>query len=144
MGLLDCLELGNLDAKRDWGYAQDYVQAMWLMLQQETADDYVVATGETRTIREFAETAFGCVGVNLRWEGSGENETGIDESNGQVILRVNPKFYRPAEVEILLGSPAKAEQALGWRRAVPFAEMTRRMVENDLRLVQAEKGLPRP
>jgi len=140
LGLQDHVELGNMDAKRDWGHAQDYVHAMWLMLQQSEPDDYVVATGETRTIREFVEAAFGCIGMRIRWSGTGADETGIDEASGKVVVRVNPRFYRPAEVEMLLGNPAKAERVLGWRREIPFADMVSRMVENDLRLVSAEKG----
>ena len=139
LGMQDCVELGNLDAKRDWGHAKDYVKAMWLMLQQETPDDYVVATGETRTIREFVEAAFGCIDMKVRWEGSGADETGIDESSGRIIVRVNPKYYRPAEVEILLGNPAKAERELGWRREIPFADIVKRMVENDLKIAAAGK-----
>jgi GDPmannose 4,6-dehydratase len=139
LGLQTHVELGNLDSKRDWGYAPDYVRAMWLMLQQEEPDDFVVATGETRTIREFAEAAFGCAGYTLRWEGAGENETGVDAASGNVLVKVNPTFCRPAEVELLLGNPAKAEKELGWKREVSFEEMTRRMVESDLRLVKAER-----
>ena len=138
LGLQDCVELGNLDSKRDWGHAKDYVRAMWLMLQQPEPDDYVVATGETRTIREFVEAAFECIGIRIRWTGSGADETGIDEASGRVVVKVNPKFYRPAEVEILLGNPAKAEKILGWRREIPFSDMVSRMVENDLNIIAAE------
>jgi GDPmannose 4,6-dehydratase len=134
LGLQDSVELGNLDSKRDWGYAGDYVNAMWLMLQQEHADDYVIATGETRSIRDFVEAAFACIDMKINWLGSGDNETGIDEKSGRTVVRVNPDFYRPAEVDILLGSPAKAEQDLGWKREVSFEEMVSRMVENDLKL----------
>lgn len=137
LGLLDCVELGNLSAQRDWGYAPDYVRAMWLMLQQDKPDDYVVATGETRTIREFAEAAFKHVGIHIRWEGNGSDETGVDEASGRTVVQVNPQFYRPAEVELLLGNPTKAEQVLGWRREVSFAEMVSRMMENDLRLARS-------
>ena len=138
LGVQDCLELGNMDAKRDWGHAQDYVNAMWLMLQQDIPDDYVIATGETHTIRKFVEAAFACVDVRIRWEGKNEDEVGIDESSGKILVKVNPRFYRPAEVELLLGSPAKAEKALGWRREISFADMVSRMVENDIALVAAE------
>ena len=140
LGLQDCVELGNIDAKRDWGHAKDYVRAMWLMLQQPEPDDYVVATGETRTIREFVEAAFKCIDIQIKWNGSGSEETGTDESSGRVVVRVNPKFYRPAEVEILQGNPAKAEKKLGWRREIPFAEIVSRMVENDLKIVATEKS----
>jgi len=138
LGLQTHVELGNMDAKRDWGHAKDYVNAMWLMLQQEEADDFVVATGETRTIREFVEAAFACIDMKIRWEGTGEDEVGIDEISGKTVLRINPKFYRPAEVELLLGSPAKAERVLGWKREISFDEMVKRMVANDLELVAAE------
>jgi len=134
LGLQDNVELGNMDAKRDWGHAKDFVNAMWLMLQQPEADDYVVATGETRTIRDFVEAAFACVDMRIRWKGAGEDETGIDEISGRTVVRVNPKFYRPAEVELLLGNPAKAETVLGWKRNISFIEMVSRMVENDINL----------
>jgi len=140
LGLQDCLELGNMDSKRDWGHAKDYVNAMWLMLQQKEADDYVIATGETRSVREFVERAFACADIKIRWQGAGEGETGIDETSGQIVVRVNPKFYRPAEVEILLGNPAKAERVLGWKREISFDEMVSRMVKNDINLVKAERA----
>ena len=139
LGLQDHVELGNMDSKRDWGHAKDYVNAMWLMLQQHEADDYVVATGETRTIREFVEAAFACIDMRIKWQGSGAEETGADEKSGRTVIRVNPKFYRPAEVELLLGCPAKAERILGWKREIPFSEMVSRMVENDIKLVKADK-----
>ena len=138
LGLLDYVELGNLDAKRDWGHAKDYVRAMWLMLQQPEPDDYVVATGETRSIRDFVEAAFGCINVNIKWSGTGVEETGIDESTGNAVVRVNPSFYRPAEVELLLGNPAKAERRLNWQREIGFEEMVKRMVDNDSRIIEAE------
>ena len=137
-GIQECIELGNLSAKRDWGHSKDYVYAMWLMLQQETPDDYVIATNETRTVREFVETAFGHVGIKIRWEGEGMNEIGINEENGKVVVKVNPDFFRPAEVEILLGNPEKAEKALGWKRDISFSELVERMVKNDLALVEKE------
>ena len=137
-GLQDCLELGNMDAKRDWGHAKDYVKAMWLMLQQNEPDDYVIATGETRTVREFVEAAFRHIGVTLQWQGSGTDEVGIDISTGKTVVRVNPKFYRPAEVELLLGSPKKAEVSLQWKREIGFEELVSRMVENDLSLVKGQ------
>ena len=133
-GLQESVELGNLDSKRDWGHAKDYVRAMWLMLQQEKADDYVVATNETRTVREFVETAFGHVGMEIEWHGSGVNETGTCKATGKTIVRINPKFFRPAEVELLLGDPAKAEKVLGWKRDINFAELVRLMVTNDMAL----------
>jgi GDPmannose 4,6-dehydratase len=141
LGLQDHLELGNLDAKRDWGHSKDYVKAMWLMLQADTPDDYVIATNETRTVREFADTAFKHVGIELKWEGEGVNEKGIDAKTGKVLVSVNSEFFRPAEVELLLGDPAKAEKKLGWKREIDFSALVKRMVENDLKLVKEENGL---
>lgn len=138
LGVQDVLELGNLDAKRDWGHSQDYVNAMWLMLQQDKADDYVIATNETRKVREFVEKAFSVVGINIEWQGKEDKEEGIDKNSGKVVLKVNPKFYRPAEVELLIGNPAKAEKELGWKRKVSFDDLVSRMVNNDLQLVERE------
>ena len=132
------VELGNLDAKRDWGHSKDYVRAMWLMLQQDAPDDYVVATGETRSVREFAECAFKAVGFEIDWQGEGVDTVGINKANGQTVVKVNPKFYRPAEVELLLGDPSKAEQKLGWKREISFDELVTRMAQNDLELVKHE------
>jgi GDPmannose 4,6-dehydratase len=132
LGKQEVLELGNLDSKRDWGYAGDYVEGMWRILQQDQPGDYVLATGETHTIREFVELAFKQVGIELSWDGEGENETATDTATGQVVLRINPEFYRPAEVDILLGNPAKAEEVLGWKRAVDFPGLVKLMVEHDL------------
>ncbi len=138
LGIQDHLELGNMDSKRDWGHSKDYVQAMWLMLQQDTPDDYVIATNETRTVREFVETAFGHVGITVEWQGSGVDEIGIDKSTGKTIVKINPKFFRPAEVDVLLGNPEKAETALGWVREIPFSELVKRMIDNDMALVEKE------
>jgi len=138
LGVQDSLELGSMDAKRDWGHSKDYVRAMWLMLQQEQADDYVIATNETRTVREFVETAFSHVDINVEWKGNGVDEIGIDKVTGKTIVRVNPKFFRPAEVEVLLGNPEKAEKALGWEREISFSELVKRMIDNDMKLVQKE------
>jgi len=138
LGVQDHLELGNMDSKRDWGHSKDYVKAMWLMLQQDAADDYVIATNETRTVREFVEIAFSHVGIEVEWSGTGVDEVGRDKATGKVIVKVNPKFFRPAEVDILLGNPAKAEAKLGWVREIPFAELVKRMVENDMKLVEKE------
>ena len=135
LGKLDCLELGNLDSKRDWGHSMDYVKAMWLMLQQDEPDDYVIATNETRTVREFVDAAFNCAGIEIEWNGSGINEFGQDKATGKTIVKVNPKFFRPAEVDILIGDPAKAENKLGWRREIPFNELVERMVKNDIYLL---------
>lgn len=134
LGKQEHLELGNMDAKRDWGHARDYVNAMYLMLQHDTPDDYVVATGETYTVRHFVETAFNYVDIKIKWEGEAENEVGIDEATGKVVVRINPEFYRPAEVELLIGSPEKAERVLGWKREVSFEQLVERMVQNDLEL----------
>lgn len=138
LGVQDCLELGNLDAKRDWGHSKDYVKAMWLMLQQDAPDDYVIATNETRTVREFVDIAFKTVGIDIEWSGTGVDETGTDKATGKVVVKVNPKFFRPAEVELLIGNPAKADKALGWVREISFAELVERMVKNDLALVEKE------
>ncbi len=137
-GVQDYLELGNLDAKRDWGHAQDYVHAMWMILQNKQPQDYVIATNETRTVREFVETAFAHVGISIDWEGEGVHETGRDRSNGKVIVKVNPEFFRPAEVELLWGNPAKAEKELGWKREIPFEKLVERMVKSDMELVEKE------
>lgn len=137
-GVQDCVELGNMDAKRDWGHSKDYVKAMWLMLQQDEADDYVIATNETRTVREFVDTAFKHVDMNIVWEGEGVNEVGKDKATGKVVVKVNPQFFRPAEVELLIGNPEKAEKALGWKREISFAELVERMVKNDMELVAKE------
>lgn len=138
MGLQDYIELGNMDSKRDWGHSKDYVYAMWLMLQQEHADDYVIATNETRTVREFVETAFGKLGIGLEWVGEGIDEVGKDKETGRILVKVNKEFFRPAEVEVLLGNPEKAERELGWKRKVSFDELVERMVKNDLELVKKE------
>lgn len=138
LGVQECLELGSMDAKRDWGHSKDYVRAMWLMLQQEQADDYVIATNETRTVREFVETAFSHVNIEVEWKGTGVDEVGIDKVTGKTIVRVNPKFFRPAEVEVLLGNPEKAEKKLGWEREISFSELVKRMIDNDMNLVEKE------
>lgn len=135
LGLQDCVELGNLDAKRDWGHSKDYVRAMWLMLQQEKPQDYVIATNETRTVRDFAKAAFAAAGMDVEFTGEGINEVGTDKATGKIVVRVNPQFFRPAEVELLIGNPQKAEQELGWKREINFGELVERMVKNDLELV---------
>lgn len=137
-GKTDCLYLGNLDAKRDWGYAGDYVEAIWLILQQDEPDDYVIATGETHTVREFCELAFKKVGINLVWQGEGLDETGVDKDTGRVLVRVSSEFFRPAEVDLLLGDPAKAKAKLGWKPRVSFEELVSLMVESDLRAAGAK------
>lgn len=138
LGVQEYMELGNMDSKRDWGHSKDYVNAMWLMLQQDEADDYVIATNETRTVREFVEAAFSKVGITVEWTGSGVDEVGKDKDTGKVIVKINKNFFRPAEVDILLGNPEKAEKALGWKRDISFDELVERMVKNDMALVKKE------
>lgn len=137
-GIQECVELGNMDSKRDWGHSKDYVRAMWLMLQQEQPDDYVIATNETRTVREFVETAFNHAGIEIKWEGKGVEEVGIDAASGKIVVKVNKQFFRPAEVDILLGNPGKAESKLGWQREITFAQLVSGMVDNDMKLVEQE------
>ena len=139
-GEQDKLYLGNLDALRDWGYARDYVECMWLMLQHDTPEDFVIATGEQHSVREFTERAFREVGINLRWEGEGINERGIDTKTGRVLVEVDPKYFRPAEVETLLGDPAKAKKLLGWNPSkTSFEELVRIMVRHDVAYIQSHK-----
>ncbi len=135
-GKQDHIELGNMSAKRDWGHSEDYVYAMWLMLQQDKPDDYVIATGETRTVREFVEVAFRHAGIEVAWQGEGVNEIGINKNNGKIVVKVNPKFFRPAEVELLLGSPEKAEKELCWKRKVSFEQLVQRMVNADMEALE--------
>lgn len=136
-GLQDKLYLGNLDAKRDWGYARDYVECMWLILQQEQPDDYVIATGEYHSVREFTTMAFARVGIKLRWEGKGIDEKGIDTATGRVLVEVDPRFFRPCEVDELLGNPEKARRELGWNpRATSFERLVEIMVDSDMELVK--------
>lgn len=141
LGVQDYLELGNLDAKRDWGHSKDYVNAMWLMLQQGTPDDYIIATGETRKVREFVELAFKHAGINIVWSGDGVHEIAKNKDTGKVVVKINPKFYRPAEVELLLGDPTKAKEKLNWKLEVSFSELVKRMIESDL--IKVEKEISR-
>ena len=134
-GLQEKLILGNLDAKRDWGYAPEYVEAMWLMLQQDEPDDYVIATGETHTVREFVEKAAQIAGFEIEWEGEGIDTKGIDRKTGKVIVEVSPEFYRPAEVDILVGNPTKAKEKLGWEPKTKFEELVEIMMEADLKRI---------
>ncbi|QTP55247.1 GDP-mannose 4,6-dehydratase [Billgrantia sulfidoxydans] len=133
LGKLDVLELGNMDAKRDWGFAKEYVEGMWRMLQADKPDTYVLATNRTETVRDFVTLAFKAVDIQLRWEGQGEQEQGLDAKSGKVLVKVNPKFYRPAEVELLIGDPQKARDELGWEPKTSLEELCRMMVEADLR-----------
>ena len=132
-GKQEKLSLGNMNAKRDWGYAGDYVQGMWLMLQQDKPGDYVLATNETHTVREFVETAFMEVGISIRWEGEGVEEKGYDADTGKLLVDINPEFYRPAEVEFLWGNPEKAEKELGWKRDVDFKGLVAMMMNEDMK-----------
>lgn len=138
LGLQEYVELGNLDAKRDWGHSKDYVRAMYLMLQQEKPDDYVVASNETHAVREFVQKAFNAAGIDVEFKGSGVDEIGIDKATGKTVVKVNEKFFRPAEVELLYGNPAKAEKVLGWKREISFDQLVERMVKNDMEIVSKE------
>ena len=131
LGLQDKLKLGNLDAKRDWGYAKEYVEGMWLMLQQEKPDDYVLATGESHSVREFAEKAAKILGIGLIWKGKGLEEKGIEKKTGKVIIEIDPIYFRPAEVDLLIGDPGKAKRALGWKPKVKFRELVKIMTKAD-------------
>lgn len=137
-GLQEILYLGNLEAKRDWGFAGDYVKAMWLMLQQEEADDFVVATGEAHTVKEFVELAFKHADIEIEWTGRGVEEKGINKATGKVVVEVDSKFFRPAEVDILLGSPEKAQKKLAWTREISFEQLVKMMTKNDLEKVKSE------
>ncbi len=134
LGKQDYFEIGNMDAKRDWGFAKEYVEGMYMMLQHDEPDTYVLATGETRSVREFIEYAFEFVDMKIVWEGKDENEIGKDAATGKVVVKVNPKFFRPAEVELLIGDPSKAKDKLGWEPKVKFQELVHLMVESDLSL----------
>jgi GDPmannose 4,6-dehydratase len=138
-GFDEKIVVGNLDSKRDWGYAEEYVYGMWLMLQQKKADDYVLATGETHTVREFIEKAFETVGIDIVWKGKGVDEKGYDKKTGKVLVEVSKEFYRPAEVDLLLGDPSKAEKELGWKAKTKFEEIVKMMVSADIERIKKEK-----
>jgi GDPmannose 4,6-dehydratase len=138
LGQQDQLFLGNLDAKRDWGHAKEYVRGMWLMLQQPQGDDYVLATGTTTTVRQFAEWCFAELGMTIRWEGQGVDEKGFDAATGKCLISIDPRYFRPTEVDLLLGDPKKAETVLGWRHETSAHELAREMVREDLKLMQKE------
>ena len=141
-GVQSKLYLGNLDAKRDWGYAKDYVKCMWLMLQHDSPEDFVIATGEQHTVREFVEKAFNVLDIRITWKGKGVQEKGIDSKTGKVIIEIDPKYYRPTEVETLLGDPTKAKKILGWNpNETSFDELVKIMVKNDQKLVIGETSL---
>ncbi|MBP6673365.1 MAG: GDP-mannose 4,6-dehydratase [Bacteroidetes bacterium] len=136
LGLQDKLTLGNLNSKRDWGYAPEYVEGMWRMLQRDTPEDFVLATGETHEVRKFVDAAFNELGIELRWEGEGENEKGIEIATGKVLVAVDPKYYRPTEVDLLIGDATKAKQMLGWEAKTKFADLARLMAKADFELVK--------
>jgi GDPmannose 4,6-dehydratase len=136
LGLRDILFLGNLDAKRDWGYSKDYVEAMWLILQQKEPDDYVIATGETHSVRDFVNICSKELGFDLEWQGEGMDEVGIDKKTGKKIVAVDPRFFRPAEVDLLLGDPSKAKKKLRWEPKVKFEELAKMMVESDMKMLK--------
>lgn len=135
-GLQDKIYLGNLDAKRDWGYAKDYVEAMWLMLQQDKPEDFVISTGATYSVREFVEAAFKQVGIDIGWRGVGLDEEGIDKNTGKVLVVIDPRYFRPTEVEYLLGDSSKASKVLGWKPKTSFQELVKLMIDHDLQLVK--------
>lgn len=137
LGLQECVELGNLDSQRDWGHAKDYVEGMWLMLQQKSPEDIVLATGETHSVRQFVQLAFQEIGKEIVWEGENEAEVGKDKETGTVLVKVNPKFYRPSEVELLLGDASKAQRLLEWRPKTAFADLVKEMVAADIELMKA-------
>ncbi|TCU13181.1 GDP-mannose 4,6-dehydratase [Rhizobium sullae] len=138
LGRQERLYLGNLDAKRDWGHAREYVRGMWLMLQQDQPDDYVLATGETTPVRTFVEWAFADIGIDLEWKGRGVEEKGIDAATGHVLVEVDPRYFRPTEVDLLIGDPTKAHEKLGWHHETGVRELAREMVQEDLRVMQSD------
>jgi GDPmannose 4,6-dehydratase len=138
LGFQDKLYLGNLDAKRDWGHARDYVEGMWLIVQQPEPDDYVLATGENHSVREFVEKAFARVGRRIAWTGTGADEHGVEAGTGRVLVEIDPRYFRPTEVDLLIGDPSKARQKLGWRHKVSFAQLVEEMVDADLAAVREE------
>jgi len=138
LGLQQCLYVGNLEAKRDWGHARDYVEGMWLMLQQPQGDDYVLATGETHSVREFIELAFAEVGRMISWQGQGVDEVGVDSKSGAAVVRIDPRYFRPTEVDLLLGDPSKAKANLGWSHRTPFKALVQEMMASDLKVVAQE------
>ena len=139
LGLQDRIYLGNLDARRDWGHARDYVEGMWRIVQQDTPDDYVLATGKTHTVRSFVEAAFRVVGIQIDWSGEGVEEKGLDRATGRILVEVDPRYFRPTEVDLLIGDPGKAHQKLGWHHTTTLSEMVTEMVESDLTVVQRER-----
>lgn len=139
LGLQEILALGNLDAQRDWGHAKDYVEAMWLILQQDNPDDYVIATGQTHTVREFVELAFKEIGITLAWQGTGVEEIGYDTQTGKTLVRIDPEYFRPAEVDFLLGDATKAYKNFGWKPSMSFPELVKNMVQEDIKKLSKRK-----
>jgi GDPmannose 4,6-dehydratase len=139
LGKQEKLYLGNMDSKRDWGYAKEYVESMWLMLQQEKPDDYVVATGETHTVREFVEEACKVLDMEIKWEGEGVHEKGVEKKTGKVIIEIDPVYFRPTEVDFLLGDASKAKKQLGWEAKTKFKDLVKIMVDSDLELIKKKK-----
>jgi len=139
LGMQDKLYLGNLEAKRDWGYAKEYVEAMYSMLQQDKPNDYVIATGETHSVREFVEAACKALDINLEWKGKGIDEKGIDEDTGETIIEIDPRYFRPTEVDLLVGDPTKAEKELGWKAETKFEDLIKLMIKEDLNILKNEK-----
>ncbi len=140
LGLDESMHLGNINSKRDWGYAPEYVEAMWLMLQKDTPEDYVIATGETHTVREFVEEAGRILGFDIQWKGKNENEIGFDAKTGRELIFIDPRHYRPTEVDLLLGDPSKAKRDLGWEAKIKFKKLTKIMVDEELKLLSKKKS----
>jgi len=140
LGLQDKLYLGNIDAKRDWGHAADYVEGMWRMLQQDEPDDYCLATGESHSVREFVELSFKHAGQTIKWQGTGLDEVGLDADTGDVLIEIDPRYFRPTEVEELLGDPSKAREKLGWEHKTSFEQLVKEMLDNDMNIVSEEKN----
>lgn len=144
LGLQEKIYLGNIDAKRDWGHARDYVEGMWRIVQQDESDDYVLATGETHSVRSFVEYAFAEIGRTIEWQGSGVDEKGLDAKSGAVLVEIDPRYFRPTEVDLLLGDPTKAREKLGWSHTTVFADMVKEMVAEDLKLLRNENRRYQP
>ncbi len=141
LGMQEKIYIGNLDAKRDWGHAKDYIEGMWLMLQQDKPDDFVLATGKTNTVRHFCELAFNEIGIKLVWKGSGSNEKGLNAENGSTLIEVDENYYRPTEVDLLIGDPSKANEILGWKHKYDLKKMVIEMVKSDVKLFEKEEFL---
>jgi len=139
LGMQDRVYLGNIDAQRDWGHARDYVEGMWRMVQQDVADDYVLATGETHTVRSFVEAAFKAINIDIEWRGTGVDEEGIESGTGRVLVKIDPRYFRPTEVDLLIGDPTKAREKLGWTHTTGLADMVHEMVQSDLKVVSNER-----